>query len=99
MTTHLFAADTYNLIFRMELTTIPLSLLKENPDNPRTIRRDQFRRLTDSILTFPRMMEIRPIVVDGDMVALGGNMRLLALKDLAKLTRDSIISRPKSASS
>ena len=98
MTTHIFAADTYNLIFRMELTTIPLSLLKENPDNPRTIRRDQFRRLTDSILTFPRMMEIRPIVVDGDMVALGGNMRLLALKDLAKLTRDSIISRLKSAS-
>lgn len=57
---------------------IPLNGIQPNPDNPRTIRDDKFERLIDSLLNFPKMMALRPIVVDGKKV-LGGNMRRRAL--------------------
>jgi DNA modification methylase len=56
--------------------------LKANPNNPRVIKDEKFRKLVESIRKFPKMMEIRPIVVNGDMVVLGGNMRLKACKEL-----------------
>ena len=49
-----------------------------NPTNPRIIKDDKFKKLTKSIQEFPQMLELRPIVVDGNMVVLGGNMRLKA---------------------
>ncbi len=52
--------------------------MKENPNNPRLIRDDKFERLVQSIREFPEMLEVRPIVVNPDNVALGGNMRLRA---------------------
>ena len=55
--------------------------LKLNPDNPRTIRDTNFQKLVNSIKEFPEMLEIRPIVVNKDMVVLGGNMRLRACKE------------------
>jgi ParB-like chromosome segregation protein Spo0J len=49
-----------------------------NPDNPRVIRDDKFKKLVRSIREFPKMLLLRPIVVNKDMIVLGGNMRLRA---------------------
>ncbi len=61
---------------------IQTSKLKENPDNPRSISDEKFAKLVQSIKAFPEMLELRPIVVDSEMVVLGGNMRLKALKEI-----------------
>ncbi len=61
-----------------------------NPRNPRTIREHKFKKLVKSIKDFPEMLEIRPIVVDEDMVILGGNMRFKAVLE-AGLTNVTII--------
>jgi site-specific DNA-methyltransferase (adenine-specific) len=55
--------------------------IKTNPNNPRTIKDEKFAKLVESIRTFPKMLELRPIVVNADMVVLGGNMRLKACKE------------------
>ena len=55
--------------------------LKTNPNNPRVIKDDKFQKLVQSIKDFPEMLEIRPIVVNKDMIVLGGNMRLKACKE------------------
>jgi DNA modification methylase len=60
---------------------IKLSKIKSNPNNPRVIKDDKFAKLVNSIKEFPKMMELRPMVVNSDMVVLGGNMRLKALKE------------------
>lgn len=52
--------------------------IKPNTNNPRFIKDDKFRKLVKSIKEFPEMLELRPIVVDSDMIVLGGNMRLKA---------------------
>jgi hypothetical protein len=59
-----------------------LSQIKPNPENPRVIKDLKFERLCRSIEQFPKMMELRPIVVDQNMIVLGGNMRLKALQHL-----------------
>jgi hypothetical protein len=58
-----------------------ISQLKENINNPRLIKGDKFKKLVKSIKEFPEMLELRPIVVDENMVVLGGNMRLKACKE------------------
>lgn len=60
------------------IQTVPISSIKPNPDNPRVIRDDKFKKLVASINEFPEMLVLRPIVVNEDMVVLGGNMRLKA---------------------
>lgn len=52
--------------------------VKENEFNPRFISESKFKKLVKSIKEFPQMLEKRPIVVDEEMVVLGGNMRLKA---------------------
>lgn len=52
--------------------------IKPNPNNPRVIKNNKFKQLVNSIKEFPEMLELRPIVVDSNMVVLGGNMRLKA---------------------
>jgi DNA modification methylase len=59
-----------------------LNEIKENPKNPRFINPDQFKKLVDSLVSFPRMLSLRPLVVDGDGFVLGGNQRLKALKQI-----------------
>jgi hypothetical protein len=59
-----------------------VSQIKSNPNNPRVIKDDRFRKLVKSIEEFPKMMELRPMVVNADNIVLGGNMRLKALKEL-----------------
>jgi DNA modification methylase len=65
----------------MEIRSCKLSEIKSNPNNPRIIKDDKFRKLVNSIQEFPKMLEIRPIVVNADMIVLGGNMRLKACKE------------------
>lgn len=55
-----------------------ISEIKVNPNNPRLIKDDKFKKLVKSIQEFPEMLNIRPIVVNADMVILGGNMRYKA---------------------
>jgi hypothetical protein len=66
----------------MKAKKIQVSKLKTNPNNPRTINKGKFESLKKSISEFPKMLEIRPIVVDEKFIVLGGNMRLQALKEL-----------------
>jgi DNA modification methylase len=65
----------------MNIQKIKLSEIKSNPNNPRIIKDDKFHKLVKSIQEFPKMLEIRPIVVNQDMIVLGGNMRLKASKE------------------
>ena len=59
-----------------------LSQIKPNPNNPRTIKDEAFKKLCNSITEFPKMLALRPMVVDADWVILGGNMRYKALQHL-----------------
>lgn len=59
-----------------------LSELKPNPNNPRILKDEKFKKLVKSISEFPKMMSLRPIVIDTDNMVLGGNMRLKALQEL-----------------
>jgi len=52
-----------------------------NPNNPRLIKDEKFKKLVKSIQDFPDMLNVRPIVVNQNMVVLGGNMRLKAIKE------------------
>ena len=61
---------------------IQLNTLRPNPKNPRVIKDDKFRRLVESLRTFPKMMSLRPIIADEEGIILGGNMRYKALLDL-----------------
>ena len=60
---------------------VKLYKIKGNPNNPRIIKNDKFKKLVKSIKEFPEMLKLRPIVVDENMMVLGGNMRLKASKD------------------
>jgi hypothetical protein len=74
----------------MKSQKVKISEVKANPNNPRVIKDDKFAKLVQSIKDFPKMLEIRPIVVNSDMIVLGGNMRLRACKE-AGLKEVSII--------
>jgi ParB-like chromosome segregation protein Spo0J len=65
----------------MKTEQVNISEVKPNPNNPRIIKDDKFAKLVQSIKDFPKMLEIRPIVVNSDMIVLGGNMRLKACKE------------------
>ena len=61
--------------------TVKISEVKVNPNNPRLIKDDKFKKLVQSVKDFPEMLNIRPIVVNKDMIILGGNMRYKACKE------------------
>ena len=65
----------------MQIIKYPINSIKGIPNNPRLIKDDKFAKLVKSIKEFPEMLELRPIVVNDDMVVLGGNMRLKACKE------------------
>jgi hypothetical protein len=62
----------------MKIETVKISAVKSNPNNPRICKDDKFKKLVQSIKDFPQMLNIRPIVVNEQMIVLGGNMRLKA---------------------
>jgi DNA modification methylase len=65
----------------MRAEVVKISEVKVNPNNPRLIKDDKFAKLVQSIKDLPQMLAIRPIVVNADMIVLGGNMRLKACKE------------------
>jgi ParB-like chromosome segregation protein Spo0J len=75
------SALVYNLI-------VKLSELRLNPTNPRLIKDDKFKKLVQSIKDFPKMLELRPIIVDNTGLILGGNMRFRALQELKMPLKD-----------
>lgn len=79
----------------MNIQLVKISQIKPNPNNPRTIDKIKFDLLVKSIKEFPDMLELRPLVVDSDMVVLGGNMRLKAcikigLKEVPIVVADNL---------
>jgi hypothetical protein len=65
----------------MQTKLVAINSIKANPNNPRIIKDDKFNKLVKSIAEFPKMLQLRPIVVDADNIVLGGNMRLKACKE------------------
>lgn len=65
--------------FFIHNTAMQLSDIKPNPNNPRKVSEHKLEMLKSNILKLPKMMSLRPIVVDADNVAIGGNQRLAAL--------------------
>ena len=77
----------------MNTETVKLSQIEVNSANPRTISEEKFTKLVNSILALPKMLELRPIVVDNTMVALGGNMRYRALMAIADMQPEELKER------
>lgn len=68
----------------MKIVKVDIKKVRPNPENPRVIKNDQFKRLVKSLREFPEMLELREIVVDENMMVLGGNMRLKALQEIGE---------------
>lgn len=69
---------------------VDIRQVRQNPDNPRVIKDNKFQKLVKSIQELPQMLELRPIVVNRDMIVLGGNMRLKAC-EAAGLTQVPVV--------
>ena len=65
----------------IQTTKVPISQVQVDPKNPRILNKEKFKKLKSSIEQFPEMLDVRPLVVANGYVV-GGNMRLLAMKDL-----------------
>ena len=65
----------------MKIEKVKISKVKNNPNNPRVIKNDDFRKLVKSIKEAPWMLQLRSIIVNDDNVVLGGNQRLRACKE------------------
>lgn len=74
----------------METKLVNLTQVKVNKHNPRTITQKKMDLLVLSILSFPKMLELRPIVVDEKMDSLGGNMRYQALVKISAMSVEKI---------
>jgi ParB-like chromosome segregation protein Spo0J len=61
---------------------VKINKIFSNPVNPRTIEKNKFKKLCNSIKEFPEMLKLRPIVVNSDMSILGGNMRYKACQEI-----------------
>lgn len=61
---------------------LKISQIKANPNNPRFIKDEKFKKLVKSIEEFPEMLKLRPIVIDENNMILGGNMRFKACEHL-----------------
>lgn len=72
---------------------VKINEIKPNDNNPRIIKDYKFKKLVDSIKEFPEMLEKRPIVVDEDMIVLGGNMRLKACQEAGLKQVDILIAK------
>lgn len=64
---------------KTSIKKMKLADLIPTENNPRQIKKDDFERLKKSIKSFPKMLDIREIVVDEDNRILGGHQRVKAL--------------------
>lgn len=69
---------------------IDIRKLTINPENPRTASEFMEGKLIESILVFPKMLEVRPIVINKENVVLGGNLRLAMLLKIEEMEDDEI---------
>ena len=81
---------------------VPINKIKPNASNPRVIKTLKFKKLVNSILNFPEMLKLRPIVVDENYIILGGNMRYKAcieagLKEIPIIVADELTEDDKQA--
>lgn len=60
------------------IQVVPIEQVKLNEANPRLIKDNRFEQLVQSLIDFPDMLHVRPLVIDEHHVVLGGNMRLHA---------------------
>ena len=67
---------------------VKLSEIKLNPNNPRIIKDEKFKQLVQSLRTFPKMLNKRPIVIDDKGISLGGNMRYKGIEEIVKNPSD-----------
>ena len=74
----------------MKIEKMELSQLKVNEANPRTITKRKLDLLVERLLVFPKMINIRPIVIDNKCGALGGNMRLRAFYEISGMSIEHI---------
>ena len=77
----------------METKLLPLSEVYEDRNNPRIISDAKFQKLIDSILAFPKMLSLRPVVIDAERNSLGGNMRLRSLNSISQMSYEAIKKR------
>ena len=77
----------------MEIKNLKLAELRLNPTNPREVVEEKYKQLIESILVFPKMLELRPVVHNARREVLGGNMRLRALQDIAQMSLEDIKAR------
>ena len=75
---------------KVKTKLLPLAKIKANQQNPRIISESKLKKLTNSLLVFPKMMSLRPITIDDDGYVLGGNMRLTALGRIAQMTWEEL---------
>lgn len=77
-----------------QIQDLPINQIKLNPENPRFIKDDNFKRLVKSLADCPDLFKARPLLCSdrtGDLVCLGGNMRLRAAKELKYKTVPVIV--------
>ena len=77
-------------MYKNKIENINLHDLVENQDNPRSIEPQQMQKLVESILTFPKMLQMRPIVCNENRVILGGNMRFRAMLNIEQMEDEAI---------
>ena len=81
-TQRFFNYHTPNKNEQMNIEWVKTTDIHANENNPRILKDDKFKKLVQSIKDFPEMLEIRPIVVNNEMMVLGGNMRLKAIQEI-----------------
>ena len=81
-TQRFFNYHTPNKNEQMNIEWVKTTDIHANENNPRILKDDKFKKLVQSIKDFPEMLEIRPIVVNNEMMVLGGNIRLKAIQEI-----------------
>lgn len=70
----------------MNLKRVSKKDLRQNPQNPRDINENEMAALIQSLITFPEMLLVRPIVMGSDGISLGGNQRFMAIEEIREYT-------------
>ena len=78
---------------KFKTKVLPLSKIKANQQNPRVISESRLKKLINSLLVFPAMLSLRPIVIDDNNVILGGNMRQTALNRISQMTWEEVLAQ------
>lgn len=78
---------------KFKTKVLPLSKIKSNQQNPRVISESRLKKLINSLLVFPSMLSLRPIVVDDNNIILGGNMRQTALSRISQMTMEEVVAQ------